>query len=100
MILQYRCPVIIMLTRLVDNYKVLNCIEHKVNFIPSAGQGYIFCVFFFHFKYILVLHKGLILYQRSYINELRSNITSFTMQFSQTYVEGEQLFSGSIADGS
>ncbi|KAI5668340.1 hypothetical protein M9H77_18193 [Catharanthus roseus] len=30
MILQYRCPVIIMLTRLVDNYKVLNCIEHKM----------------------------------------------------------------------
>ncbi|KAL6962062.1 tyrosine protein phosphatase 1, variant 2 [Sarracenia purpurea var. burkii] len=32
MIIQYRCPVIVMLTRLVDNFKVFNCIEFKVIF--------------------------------------------------------------------
>ncbi|XP_027076177.1 protein-tyrosine-phosphatase PTP1 isoform X1 [Coffea arabica] len=30
MILQNHCPVIVMLTRLVDNYKVLNCLEYKM----------------------------------------------------------------------
>ncbi|KAH7832996.1 hypothetical protein Vadar_002183 [Vaccinium darrowii] len=29
MIIQYRCPVIVMLTRLVDNYNVVNCMEFK-----------------------------------------------------------------------
>ncbi|CAK9140275.1 unnamed protein product [Ilex paraguariensis] len=33
MIIQNRCPVIVMLTRLIDNYKVLNCIEFKVIFV-------------------------------------------------------------------
>ncbi|XP_058191116.1 protein-tyrosine-phosphatase PTP1-like isoform X3 [Rhododendron vialii] len=32
MISQYRCPVIVVLTRLVDNHNVLNCMEFKVIF--------------------------------------------------------------------
>lgn len=32
MIIQYRCPVIVVLTRLVDNHNVLNCMEFKVIF--------------------------------------------------------------------
>ncbi|XP_042962008.1 protein-tyrosine-phosphatase PTP1-like isoform X1 [Carya illinoinensis] len=30
MVIQYRCPVVVMLTRLVDNYKVLHCIDFKM----------------------------------------------------------------------
>lgn len=34
--MQYRCPVVVMLTRLVDNYKVLHCVEFKVTFVISS----------------------------------------------------------------
>lgn len=30
MVFQYKCPAILMLTRLVDNYKVLFCMDHMV----------------------------------------------------------------------
>jgi hypothetical protein len=36
MIIQHHCPVIVMLTRLVDNYKVLHCLKFKLFIlIPS-----------------------------------------------------------------
>lgn len=38
MVVQYRCPVVVMLTRLVDNYKVLYCIEYKVSFVTSSSS--------------------------------------------------------------
>nr|POE62645.1 protein-tyrosine-phosphatase ptp1 [Quercus suber] len=30
MVMQYRCPVVVMLTRLVHNYRVLHCVEFKM----------------------------------------------------------------------
>ncbi|KAB1220687.1 Protein-tyrosine-phosphatase PTP1 [Morella rubra] len=36
MVIQYRCPVVVMLTRLVDNYKVLHCIEFKSEEAPMS----------------------------------------------------------------
>ncbi|KAL4612259.1 hypothetical protein ACB092_08G185500 [Castanea dentata] len=35
MVMQYRCPVVVMLTKLVHNYKVLHCVEFKVIFVIS-----------------------------------------------------------------
>ncbi|KAM3702022.1 hypothetical protein ACJW31_05G219400 [Castanea mollissima] len=36
MVMQYRCPVVVMLTKLVHNYKVLHCVEFKVIFVISS----------------------------------------------------------------
>ncbi|XP_065638701.1 protein-tyrosine-phosphatase PTP1-like [Quercus suber] len=35
MVMHYRCPVVVMLTRLVHNYRVLHCVEFKVIFVIS-----------------------------------------------------------------
>lgn len=38
MVIQYHCPVIVMLTRLVDNYKVLHNLKFKVTLVVSMNH--------------------------------------------------------------
>lgn len=37
MTIQYHCPVIVMLTRLIDNYKVLHSLKFKVPLVGSLN---------------------------------------------------------------
>lgn len=44
MVIQQHCPIIVMLTRLVDNYKVFGCINYKVSLILfRACVCYLIC---------------------------------------------------------
>uniref|UniRef100_M1CA20 Protein tyrosine phosphatase n=1 Tax=Solanum tuberosum TaxID=4113 RepID=M1CA20_SOLTU len=38
MIIQHRCPVIVMLTQLFDNYKVFNCLNYQVSIVMLTRQ--------------------------------------------------------------
>ncbi|KAK7838798.1 protein-tyrosine-phosphatase ptp1 [Quercus suber] len=49
MVMHYRCPVVVMLTRLVHNYRVLHCVEFKVIFVISRN--------FSEFKFYLQVVK-------------------------------------------